>query len=137
MIRYARLDDLPALVAIDREANPHPWTLAQYESALQSDQLIWVAENDQGTVCAFLVWQKTLDEAEIYNIAVAKSFRRNRFGQNLLDKMLEECRENNVHKIFLEVRRSNIGAQAFYRDNLFRQIAARIIILWALAMRMP
>ena len=125
MIRSVTLDDLPTLVAIDRQSNPHPWTLAQYESALQSDQLIWVVENDQGMVCAFLVWQKTLDEAEIYNIAVAKSFRRNRFGQRLLDKMLEQCRESGVHKIFLEVRRSNTGAQAFYRDNLFRQIAVR------------
>ena len=39
--------------------------------------------------------------------------------------MLEDCRDNGIHKIFLEVRRSNVGAQAFYRENLFRQIAVR------------
>ncbi len=125
MIRAATSNDLPALVCIDEQSNPHPWTLTQYESALENNQLIWVAENQHGVVCAFLVWQKTVDEAEIYNIAVAKLFRRNKFGQQLLDEMLEDCRHCGVHKIFLEVRRSNTAAQAFYRENRFRQIAIR------------
>ncbi len=125
MIRNATLNDLTSLVLIDRQSNFHPWTLAQYESALRNHQLIWVVESKIDGICAFLVWQKTIDEAEIYNIAVALPFRRHKLGQNLLDKMLEDCRDNGIHKIFLEVRRSNVGAQAFYRENLFRQIAVR------------
>ncbi len=118
------MEDLPALVQIDTQSNPYPWTLGLFTSTLNSQQNFWVVEQN-GRVVAFLVWQHTVDEAEIYHFAVDKRHRRKGIGQSLLDKMTEDCRSRNVHKIFLEVRASNLGAQAFYLENSFKQISIR------------
>lgn len=124
IIRNASKLDLAKLVHIDAQSNPFPWTLAQFSSTLHSDQNFWVVEQDAEPI-GYLIWQSSFDEAEIYHFSVDKEHRRQKVGQALLDKMLECCREINVHKIFLEVRLSNIGAQAFYKENSFRQIAVR------------
>lgn len=123
-IRDAIKSDLAKLVQIDAQCNPFPWSLAQFMSSLHSDQKLWVVEKAQ-QVIAYLIWQNSFDEAEIYHFAVDEHHRRQKVGQSLIEKMFEVCREMNIHTIFLEVRLSNLGAQAFYKENNFRQIAVR------------
>ncbi len=124
IIRDAIKSDLAVLAQIDAQSNPFPWTLAQFIGTLHSNQNFWVVEKAQ-QVIAYLIWQSSFDEAEIYHFAVDKGHRRQKVGQSLLDKMFDSCRAINIHKIFLEVRLSNLGAQAFYKENGFRQIAIR------------
>jgi ribosomal-protein-alanine acetyltransferase len=64
-------------------------------------------------------------EAEIFNIAVHKNFRREGIGTFLIRKVIELCRELNVNSIWLEVRETNFDAVKFYQFHDFKEIYSR------------
>ena len=122
VIRRAHIDDLPALVEIEREsfARPH-WTPRDF---LKNECM--VAEID-GEIVGLLVSREifpgddtTPPEREILNVAVARRYRRQGVASALLHQELS-------HKAtyFLEVRESNIAAQSLYRRFGFTEIATR------------
>jgi len=73
----------------------------------------------------FVVGRRVLDEAEILNLAVRQSARRQGEGRLLLARLLADFQKNNVSRVFLEVRESNAGAIFFYRALGFRPIGKR------------
>ncbi len=77
-----------------------------------------VAENDV-RVTAILVWRSTAsDEKEILNIAVHPAFRR----RGIALALLAAC---SAPTTFLEVRETNLGARALYRQAGFQEVGLR------------
>jgi ribosomal-protein-alanine N-acetyltransferase len=64
-------------------------------------------------------------DAEIYNIAVSQSTRRQGFGRLLLSEFIAKCIDAGVSNIWLEVRYSNTNAISFYNEMGFAEIAIR------------
>jgi [ribosomal protein S18]-alanine N-acetyltransferase len=62
---------------------------------------------------------------EVLNLAVAPEFRRRGIGGALLDAGLAAFRRRKVDEVFLEVRESNIEAQALYIGHGFRPVGQR------------
>ena len=60
-----------------------------------------------------------LDKGYIANIAVDPLFRRQGIGSALLDDAADFARQAGLAFLTLEVRRSNLGAQALYRRHGF------------------
>ena len=54
------------------------------------------------------------DEAEILNLAVDASQRRQGIGSRLVEEAIAECKAAGVRTIFLEVRESNEAARRLY-----------------------
>lgn len=76
-----------------------------------------VAEPELG----FLAWREVAPgEYEILNLAVAPAARRRGVGRRLLEAVLRPGRW------YLEVRESNHGARAFYRQAGFTQAGERV-----------
>ncbi|HAX40959.1 MAG TPA: ribosomal protein S18-alanine N-acetyltransferase [Bryobacteraceae bacterium] len=74
-----------------------------------------------GHIAAFLVIRQTApDEAEILNIAVDPAHRRRGLARRLLAAAFRQPRT-----FFLEVRQSNIAAQALYRSLGFHVCGRR------------
>lgn len=63
---------------------------------------------------------KSENEVEIYNIGIKKKYRRIAIGTSLFQSLLEIARQNNVKKIWLEVRVSNSRAIKFYESRGFK-----------------
>lgn len=112
VIRNATARDTQVLVEIERHsfANPH-W---DGDSFLKHSCVVAELE---GHIVGFLVSRETspgIDgsppEREILNLAVARSYRRLGVATALLR---HELNQRAMH--FLEVRESNIAAQALYR----------------------
>ncbi len=61
------------------------------------------------------------DEAEILNLAVEASQRRQGIGWLLVQKAIAECKAAGVKTIFLEVRESNEGALKLYARAGFQE----------------
>jgi [ribosomal protein S18]-alanine N-acetyltransferase len=123
VIRRARPADAPLLVDIEQASFPNPnWDLGSF---LRYTCL--VAEVD-GTVAAFLVSHETFPgvdgappEREILNLAVAPKYR----GLGLATALLKhELSLEATH--FLEVRESNVAAQALYRKCGFVETGRRL-----------
>lgn len=66
-----------------------------------------------------------IDEAEIINIAIAKTARRCGMGMALLQFQISYLAQHKFRKLFLEVRQSNIAAINLYKRLGFMQISKR------------
>ncbi|MBL8232219.1 MAG: ribosomal protein S18-alanine N-acetyltransferase [Bryobacterales bacterium] len=107
LIREGGPGDVGVVRAIQAEALPSSkWDAEHY---LRHE--FYVALLD-GEVSGFLVARNTApDEREILNVAVAPRHRGKGIGERLLRRMLESGKPGDV---FLEVRESNVRAQALY-----------------------
>ena len=123
-IRPATPADLPALVALDAQTNPHPWTAAQFQTAHRpSIHTLLVAEHQQ-QIIGYIAWQHIQDEIELHLIATAPSHRQQGIASQLMQTLIATAQQHHA-RIILEVRASNHIAQALYRKHQFTPIATR------------
>lgn len=64
-------------------------------------------------------------ECEIYNIGVKREFQNRGFGCKILTRLITLIKEHNCRAIWLEVRKSNESAIAFYKKNGFKKTYER------------
>ena len=69
--------------------------------------------------------QQAADEGYIANIAVLPAWRRKGWGEALLRYLIDYAREEKLSFLTLEVRRSNLPAQALYRKLGFEVVGVR------------
>src|SRR5882762_2206457 len=76
-------------------------------------------------VVGVLQWRLVDPEAEILDLAVAQSHRREGHAKFLLERFLLLAAKNGVREVFLEVRESNAAAIALYTSFGFSQSGRR------------
>lgn len=116
--------DVASVVEIERQSNSHPWTEQNFHDALASGYLCLVAR-DHGTVTGFAVARLLVDEAELLLIAVTPAMRRQGVALLLWIELTERLVASGARTVHLEVRESNLSAQAFYRSRGFTQSGMR------------
>ncbi len=116
--------DIEAVVEIERLSNSHPWTERNFHDALASGYLCLIAR-DHGAVSGFAVARLLVDEAELLLIAVTPAMRRQGVALLLWIELAERLQGSGARTVHLEVRESNLSAQAFYRTRGFAQSGVR------------
>ncbi|MGC2166711.1 MAG: ribosomal protein S18-alanine N-acetyltransferase [Gallionella sp.] len=116
--------DVDAVVKIEQAVQAHPWTRGNFTDALSHGNECWVDDADGEIVC-YAILMRVLDEAELLNIGVAANRQRSGLGRGLLNEIVRASRDHAIHRIFLEVRPSNLAAVALYRDSGFVTIGMR------------
>jgi len=96
-----------------------PWNLEQIQADLSQDQTWYALAFDGVEVIGFLAVQENLFEAEVLQIAVKKAYQRQGIASDLFATLPTD------KEIFLEVRKSNQPAQAFYKKEKMAVIAER------------
>ena len=96
------------------------WTLEQIQVDLSQDQTWYALAYDGTEVIGFLAIQENLFEAEVLQIAVKKAYQ----GQGIASALFATLPIDK--EIFLEVRKSNHRAQAFYKKEKMVIIAERV-----------
>lgn len=88
---------------------------------------VWIARQGSETTepRAFMLSWVVADELHILSVATMPGFRRQGLARALLDYAIEFARLRKIRAIFLEVRRSNVGAIALYRAFGFSAIGIR------------
>jgi len=121
-IRDAVGRDLPKVIAIERAAFAHPWSLDAFHRELSLPfSRVTVAElatdtgGAGGTIAGFLCRWIVADECHILNVAVDPSMRRMGIGRELMEYTVAESILSGIRLITLEVRRSNVVARHLYR----------------------
>lgn len=106
------------------------WSKKDYLNELnRPDSIALIIKVDQikcGFIIGRLITADDKNEAEIYNIAIAKNRQNKNLGTLLLNGFIDEGKKYKLEKIFLEVRKSNETAISFYKKNKFREIGKRI-----------
>ncbi len=117
--------DLPRVMAIENASFSTPWKEATFRSLLRrTDCDLFVAEAD-GRVDGYAVAWTVIDQSELGNVAVSDEVRGRGVGGALVDAVIDRIRERGAHECFLEVRESNVTAQAVYRDRGFTVVGRR------------
>jgi ribosomal-protein-alanine N-acetyltransferase len=125
-IRSAVPTDGAALAALERRCFSDPWSERSFGEALVvSSTFVLVAEGVRGGVAGYFVGHVAVGSAEVLNLAVAPEARRRGLGRELLEAGLLELAARGADEVFLEVRESNLAAQALYRDYGFVEVGRR------------
>jgi len=112
---------------IAKQCLPESWSLEGIQDVLRYKHNIYYVAKDRDldTVVAFAGIMIVADEAELLNIAVLESYRRQGIAQRLMEKLLVQAKDNSAYRMLLEVRRSNMSAQCFYEKNRFTMLGER------------
>jgi len=124
MIEIKRIQQQPdvaqAIYEVMTDVYPvSPWTLEQIQADLSQDQTWYALAYDGEEVIGFLAIQENIFEVEVLQIAVKKSYQ----GQGIASALFATLPTDK--EIFLEVRKSNQRAQAFYKKEKMAVIAER------------
>ena len=124
MIEIKRIQQQPdvvqAIYEVMTDVYPvSPWTLEQIQADLSQDQTWYALAYDGEEMIGFLAIQENLFEAEVLQIAVKKTYQ----GQGIASALFATLPTDR--EIFLEVRKSNHRAQAFYKKEKMAIIAER------------
>ncbi len=124
-IRAMELEDLDAVQAIENAAQLTPWSTSHFRDCLSNaNYLCQVVTHDDEPV-AFLILSRILDETHVLNVVVAPAWQRRGIARLLLEQAMETARNDAMTVMYLEVRESNLGAQALYRELGFEVCGIR------------
>ncbi len=147
VVETMRLEDVPQVMAIERESFPLPWPERAYRYELSENQhshyvvlrpaSVLVPAQRRTRLKRFLLkdppppilgyggfWM-IAGEAHISTLAVASTWRERGLGELLLWSMLDRAAAMGAFEATLEVRESNHVAQNLYRKYGFEKVGQR------------
>lgn len=128
LLRSMQREDLEAVLALEEEIFPTPWSLNSYTFELERNPAseLWVVEAEHSAeIAAYLVSWLLVDEVHIANIAVAPNYRRQGLGRYLLSFALERGIADGARSASLEVRVGNRPARTLYEQFGFKLAGRR------------
>jgi ribosomal protein S18 acetylase RimI-like enzyme len=124
IIRPAREEDLPQIIAMEKVSHPRPWSRKDFEAELDghvSFSYFWVAISSDALskVAGYICFRWFADEVYIINLTVAPDLRRRGVAARLMDVCIKWARMRKGTRVVLDVRRDNLPAIAFYEKAGF------------------
>jgi ribosomal-protein-alanine N-acetyltransferase len=130
-IRPARIEDVPAVVALERGVAEAPhWAEAEYEGIVLAEangllrRCFFIAENAKAVV-GFAVGKIVGNEAELESVVVDVETRRVGMGRALCEAVVKWSGDEGAKAIDLEVRSANAAAVYLYRKIGFVGVGSR------------
>lgn len=119
------LDDLSALLAVERAAYPLPWSERMLREEilhpLSFSRVAWEGPDPVG----YLFARQIFEDLHITNIAVRPERRREGIARRLLADCLERARGEGILRALLECREKNRAAIGLYLDFQFEEVGRR------------
>lgn len=127
--RYAleavQAEQLDALSRIEAQAHHHPWNRHHFEDCVNAGYALRMIRTEGGEVLGYFVAMKGVDEVHLLNITVAPQHQGQGWGRLLLQALNVWAQETGAHWLWLEVRESNMRAQAVYRHCGWETVGVR------------
>ncbi len=126
-LRYMVLEDLDAVMEIEKSSFASPWSRRSFEAEIAlnrpySHSLVAILDK---RIVGFICFQYVVSDAHIINLAVHPDYRRRGIGRQLLKHALRCGYKLGVERMVLEVRVSNQPAFELYRQSGFRILGVR------------
>lgn len=122
--RPLSLDDLDAVMAIEKRAYEFPWSVSIFSDCLRVGYCCWAYEKDN-QIIGYGVMSVAAGEAHILNLTVQPESRRRGIGKKLMQQFIQLARQHDADVLMLEVRPSNVAAISLYAGLGFNEISAR------------
>jgi len=119
------VDDLDALMAIENDVYPYPWSRGNFLDSLYNGYEAWVMRDADGALLGYFLLMLAVDEAHLLNISLRRDLHGKGLGRTLLEKAVAVAREKGAVSVLLEVRPSNQRALQVYLRYGFLQVGRR------------
>ena len=104
----------------------HPWVKSAFESEMENENAYYfIAIDNENQILGYGGFWCVWGEGQITNIAVHPDKRRMHIGQAVLDSIIEKAESLKAEVLTLEVRVSNLAAQALYEKKGFDSVGVR------------
>ena len=131
-----QIADLDAVLEIESVSHLHPWTRGNFSDSLaaghwaycirpQIDQVIKGSYLDPAILWAYCILFPAVDELHLLNITVSPKLRKLGLGSRMMVAIEGVAAQQNIPRIILEVRPSNIAAVTLYQKLGYEQIGIR------------
>ena len=125
-IRAAALSDVPAILAIEKQAaSAAHWAAETYNKLVDDESGVVLVAQESGQLCGFVCARAIAGEWEIENVVVAADFRRRGVAEALVRGLIQRATKAAASAILLEVRESNLPARGLYLKHGFRETGRR------------
>ena len=124
-IRLMTNKDTQQIAELEQICFSSPWSLSSIESELTNPLSLWLVAVDGEEIAGYVGSQSVMGEADMMNIAVKPSYRRNGLAQQLINELTVRLKENGVYSLTLEVRASNMPAIGLYEKMGFILVGRR------------
>ena len=101
------------------------WNLDILKDELKSDNSKFIVAKLENEIVGFAGAKFIIDEADIMNIAIKFSYRKQGIASLLLKKLIDICKNNNINSINLEVNEENFPAINLYKKYEFLEVGRR------------
>ncbi|MEW6102902.1 MAG: ribosomal protein S18-alanine N-acetyltransferase [bacterium] len=116
-------NDLKEVLEIENLSFEDPWTKGMFEEEMKNGSFYVAKEN--GKIIGYGGFSIAEDEVSLVNLAIHPLYRKKGIGSFLLGLIIKIAREEGGKKMFLEVRRKNLGAISFYKKQGFIETGIR------------
>ena len=128
--------DLDTVLEIEAVSHLHPWTKGNFSDSLaaghwaycirpQVDQSIKGSYLDPAVLWAYCILFPAVDELHLLNITVSPKLRKLGLASRMMAAIEGVAAQQNMPRIILEVRPSNIAAVTMYQKLGYEQIGIR------------
>lgn len=132
--------DLPAVAEMEKICFRSPWSERMLRGELKNRLAHYHVIEQDGKLIAYAGMWVLFEEAHITNVAVLPDYRRQGLGQRIMLESMKAAVALNATQMTLEVRESNLGAQALYeglgfvsagrRKKYYSDTGEDALILW-------
>jgi ribosomal-protein-alanine N-acetyltransferase len=142
LIERMATSDIAAVTRIERASFATVWPSDAFYNEVSTNKLAhyFVGRLHDRVVAYGGIWV-VLEDSHVTTLAVDPEYRRKRFGELLLLRLIDEAIERGAAWLTLEVRESNTVAQRLYRKYGFTTVTMRTgyysddnesaLIMWA------
>lgn len=102
-----------------------PWSRKIFEDCLTKPYFAFSLDQDNQPL-GYYIGMTVLDEVTLMDIVVSNAHQGNGMGKLLLRHFMDQCSQNNIQQIWLEVRESNAAAIHLYDNAGFILVEQRL-----------
>ena len=123
IIRNVEPTDIFAVIKLSHETLTERYSPTLFNYFYETFPQGFLVAEKNNKLIGFIIGIKTTDDSvRILMLGVSQNNRKKKIGTNLIERFFEIMYENNIRKIYLEVRTNNEIAIQFYRKMGFNII---------------
>lgn len=126
VIRTAEERDIKPMADLDVICFAEPWSEEAFKGEImENDKAFYIVAEIGGQLAGYAGLWAIVDEGHITNVAVSPENRRRGIGRAIVATLIEVAEQNGLNSFTLEVRESNLAAQALYKEFKFKPAGIR------------
>lgn len=127
IIKNMTKSDVDNVVKLEEASyGKHHWSKESFYNELENDlSHYYCAFDGNDNLLGYCGCWHIFEEAHITTVSVNPEYRRQKVAQALLIKLIDDCYQEKIKYITLEVRESNVAAISLYDKNGFVSIGER------------